>query len=63
MPAAQSPLLRQVLTRWFLAMEMDINSQYGGSYDGNAVKPQNVWLKLLEKHAPAAEEADRRVRG
>lgn len=57
--AAQSPLLRQVLTRWFLAMEMDINSQYAASYEGDAVKPQSVWLKLLEKHAPAAEEADR----
>ena len=56
--AAQSPLLRQVITRWHLAMGADVHHAYfSAEATGESLPAQ--WLALLEKAGPQAEEADR----
>lgn len=57
--AAKSPLLRRVVTRWYLAMSADINNRWVGEYGGERDQGPKRWLELLEKSQPKAEDADR----
>lgn len=57
--AAASPVLRQVITRWHLAMDQDRNSRWAAERDASQPDPVGQWLARLEKTNPKAEEADR----
>lgn len=60
--AANSSLLRQVITRWHLAMGADVHyAYYDDGEAGRDNHPAAKWLALLEQAGPEAkaEEADR----
>ncbi len=57
--AAADPLLRQVITRWYLAYRSDAHNRYSAEYKPEGESDTTQWLKLMEKNHPAVEEADR----
>jgi hypothetical protein len=57
--AAADPLLRQVITRWYLAYRSDANNRYAAENAPSGESDSLQWLQLMEKTHPTVEEADR----